>query len=148
VGRGDGAGIRRAALTSICLGAGIMATFGVALVAAPNFFAALFTNQPGVLELAALLIPIAGVFQVFDGLQGVAVGVLRGMADTRVPMLIIVMGFWLVGLPIGWLLGFVLDLGPAGLWWGLVAGLGTVATCLLLRVRLMLRRDIGRVHLD
>ncbi len=148
VGRGDGPGIASAAITSLVLAAAVMATFGILFLTAPSFFAALYTNQPRVLQLAAVLIPIAGVFQVFDGLQGVAVGVLRGMADTRVPMLFIVMGFWLLGLPIGVLLCFGFDLGPAGLWWGLVVGLATVSICLVLRVRLMLRRDIGRVRLD
>ncbi len=101
-----------------------------------------------VLELAALLIPIAGIFQVFDGMQVVAAGVLRGVGDTRVPMLLNLVGFWLVGLPVSYGLGFVMDVGPAGIWWGLAAGIGLVAVLLVARVRARLGRDLRRLVID
>jgi len=98
--------------------------------------------------VAAALIPLAGVFQVFDGMQVVSVGILRGVADTRTPMLVAMVGFWLVGLPVSWALGVRTHLGPRGLWWGLVAGLAVVALVLLARVRLRLARPLERVNPD
>ena len=98
--------------------------------------------------LAAILIPIAGIFQVFDGLQVVSVGILRGLGDTIAPMVISVLGFWLIGLPIALYLGFGTGLGPVGLWWGLVAGLLAVAIFLLTRVRAQLAREVQRVVID
>ncbi|MBA3560238.1 MAG: hypothetical protein H0W30_16735, partial [Gemmatimonadaceae bacterium] len=94
------------------------------------------------------LIPIAGVFQVFDGLQIVATGVLRGLGDTRTPFVVTMLAYWLIGTPISFYLGFQTELGPAGLWWGFVAGLATVALCLLVRVRWLLGRSLARVHID
>jgi len=94
------------------------------------------------------LIPIAGVFQIFDGIQVVASGVLRGLGDTRAPMVANLLGYWLVGIPVSIYLGFVAGLGPVGLWWGLVLGLGLVGTSLLLRVRTRLARRQIRVVID
>ena len=101
-----------------------------------------------VVALAAALIPLAGIFQVFDGLQAVAGGILRGLGETRVAMLVNLLGYWALGLPVSYALGFVAGLGPVGLWWGLVLGLGVVATVLLTRVRIGLRRQQARVIID
>lgn len=78
----------------------------------------------------------------------VSSGVLRGVADTRYPMAVGLIGFWLLGLPISLALGFGAGLGPAGLWWGLAAGLAIAATLLVLRVRSRLRREVLRVVID
>ena len=98
------------------------------------------------MALAASLIPLAGLFQVFDGIQAVAVGILRGAGDTRWPMMINILGFWLVGVPISIWLGFYAGYGPTGLWWGFVAGLAAVALLLLWRVRTRFRSAIARVR--
>ena len=110
--------------------------------------ASAYTNVDEVIFLAAQLIPIAGFFQIFDGLQVVSSGVLRGAGDTRAPLIINIIGFWLVGLPISLLLAFRLGFGPRGLWWGLVAGLGAVAAILLTRVVWKLRGEIARVAVE
>ena len=94
------------------------------------------------------LIPLAGVFQVFDGTQVVAGGILRGLGETKVAMLVNLLGYWFFGLPVSYLLGFVLGLGPRGLWYGLVLGLAAVATILLVRVRVALARERRRVLID
>lgn len=140
VGRGDDAGIRRAALVALLLGVGVMACFGALFLMAPRPLAFLFTASDAVVPIAVVLIPIAGLFQVFDGIQVVCIGVLRGLAETRTPLVVNVIGFWAIGLPVGWWLAFPRGMGPQGLWWGLVAGLGSVAVTLLLRVAVRLFR--------
>ena len=113
----------------------------------PNAFAALYTNQEGVLVLAAALIPLAGIFQIFDGVQVVAGGVLRGLGDTRSPMVVHLLGFWFLGLPLGALLAFRADRGAVGVWWGLVIGLTAVALVLLWRVRVeLVRPQLRRIR--
>jgi MATE family multidrug resistance protein len=148
VGRGDAADARRAALTGLATGVGFMSTSAVAMLALPGLLAGLYTNDPAVLALAASLIPIAGVFQVFDGTQVVAMGTLRGIGDTRGPMLMSLLGFWCVGVPVSVFLGFHAGAGPKGLWWGFVAGLAAVAILLLIRMRHRFRGDLVRVALD
>jgi multidrug resistance protein, MATE family len=75
------------------------------------------------------------LFQVFDGVQVIAVGALRGYGDTAVPMLIAAIGYWAIGFAGGWLFAFPLGYGAVGLWSGLAVGLATVATALTLRLR-------------
>jgi MATE family multidrug resistance protein len=81
-------------------------------------------------------------------LQAVGLGVLRGLADTRVPMLINLLGYWAIGLPAGIILAFPLGMGAAGLWWGLVIGLGVVALLLIYRIRVRFARDMRRVEVE
>jgi len=148
VGRGDAPGARRAAGAGLVLGVGFMSVTAVLFMAFPGFVAGAYSSDPLVLALAATLIPLAGVFQVFDGIQVVASGVLRGVGDTRTPMVLNLLGFWCIGMPVGVWLGFGASMGPRGLWWGLVMGLSTVAVLLLLRVRARFRRTLGRVVID
>jgi MATE family multidrug resistance protein len=148
VGRGDADGVRRSTVASLFVGAGFMLCTGVLFVAAPQPLAALYTPDARVLALAVLLLPIAGVFQVFDGLQVVAIGLLRGLGDTRMPMIVNVIGFYCIGLPISLWLGFGLGYGARGLWWGLVVGLFIVAVFLILRVRQREKRDLTRIIID
>ncbi len=148
VGRGDSLAARRSAATSLICGVGFMTLTALVFLLLPHFMASLYTNDQGVLAVAAALIPIAGVFQVFDGIQAVSGGILRGLGDTRAPMLINVLGFWLFGMPVSVFLGFHAGLGPRGLWWGFVAGLGAVGILLLFRVRTRFRRDLERLIVD
>ncbi len=148
VGRRDPDGARRAARLSLLVSGSFMALSALTLLTVPRFIASLYTTDPGVLAAAALLIPIAGVFQVFDGLQITAGGVLRGLGDTRAPFHANLVGYWLLGFPTSWLLGFKLGLGPRGLWWGFVVGLGSVAIFLVLRVRARLRHLPEPIRID
>jgi MATE family multidrug resistance protein len=148
VGRNDPDEARRAAAAGLVIGILFMALSTTAMIAAPGAFARAYTNQEAVLAVAVSLIPLAGVFQVFDGLQVVSIGILRGLADTRGPMIINVVGFWIIGLPICAWLGFRTSLGPRGLWWGLVVGLAAVAIILLARVRWRFAQTISRFSLD
>jgi MATE family multidrug resistance protein len=148
IGRGDPGAVRRAAGVGLVSGAGVMLVAGAAFLLFPLPLARVFTDLDGVLAVAVVLVPLAGFFQVFDGTQVVAVGIMRGMADTRVPTIIHVLGFWGVALPIGCAIGFGLDRGAVGLWWGLVVGLGLVAVAQFLRLRVILRRGMSRVVID
>jgi MATE family multidrug resistance protein len=114
----------------------------------PRALASAYTSEYDVVALASLLIPIAGFFQVFDGLQIVSAGALRGAGDTRAPLVVNIVGFWCLGLPTSWLLGFKLGYGPQGLWWGVVVGLGAVALFLMIRLVWMFRGDLRRVQVD
>ncbi len=148
VGRGDPVGVRGSARAALVCAAAFMSCTGAIFLALPGPLAQVYTGDVAVLAVASALIPIAGVFQVFDGLQTVAGGILRGLGHTRTPMMVNLLGYWVLGLPVSAYLGFVLGLGPAGLWWGLVLGLGTVATFLLIRVRYGLARQQTRVLID
>jgi MATE family multidrug resistance protein len=148
VGRGDAAEARRAAGAALLCGVGFMVASAAVMLTLPGPLARLYTTDAAVAALAASLIPIAGVFQVFDGIQVVSIGILRGVADTRTPMLVNVLGFWLVGLPVSAALGFATAAGPRGLWWGLTAGLVLVALVLLWRARRRLAGDVRRVVID
>lgn len=148
IGAGNEAGLKRAAGVALAGGAGVMLVFGLLFFFVPYPFARLLTDLDEVLVIAVMLLPIAGLFQVFDGTQVVATGIMRGMADTRFPMLVHIVGFWFVGIPLGYYLGFGADMGAKGLWWGLVAGLGATAGIQFLRVRHLLRRGVQRVVID
>jgi multidrug resistance protein, MATE family len=148
VGRGDGVGASRASRAALFLGVGFMTLTAVIFLLFPAPLAAVYSRDAGVLAVAATLIPIAGVFQVFDGVQAVASGLLRGLGDTRAPMIVNLLGFWLFGIPVSVYLGLNSPLGAVGLWWGLVVGLAAVAFFLLLRLRRWLRRGVRRVVID
>lgn len=148
VGRDDIPGARRAVKSALLIGTGFMVVTGLLFLALPGPLTALYTEDPEVVAVAVMLIPIAGVFQVFDGLQAVAAGVLRGVADTTAPFIANLLAFWAVGIPLGLWLGFGTNAGPVGLWWGLVVGLALVAFFLVARVRVRMRRDLSRVIID
>jgi MATE family multidrug resistance protein len=148
VGRSDPHEARRAAGGGILIGVGFMTATAVMFLAVPDLLARMFSDDPPIIASAALLLPIAGVFQVFDGLQVVAAGALRGVGDTRVPMLVNLLGFWMIGLPTSVWLGFGLGHGPEGIWWGLALGIGAVAVLLTFRVRRRFGRTLRRLVIE
>ncbi len=148
VGAGNLEGVRRAAVAALICGVGFMALTGGLFLGAPDLLAEAYTSVPEVLALAVILIPIAGFFQIFDGIQVVSAGILRGMGDTRAPVVVNILGFWCLGMPVSLVLAFRLGLGPPGLWWGLVVGLGSVALFLLFRIARQVRRGLERVVVD
>jgi MATE family multidrug resistance protein len=103
----------------------------VVFVLAPRAILELFTADPAVTRVGVSLLLVAAVFQLFDGLQGVATGVLRGFGDTRTPMLWNLAGHWFVGLPVGYVLCFWMGWGVSGLWVGLCTGLILVGIVLV-----------------
>jgi MATE family multidrug resistance protein len=147
VGAGDAPRARRAAGAALALGTASMLASALAFLGFAHELSSLYTRDAGVVAVAAVLLPIAGVFQLFDGWQVVSIGVLRGVGDTRGPMILNVLGFWVLGVPASAWLGLWMGEGPRGLWWGLVLGLGTVALFLLGRVRRRLGGELARVEI-
>jgi multidrug resistance protein, MATE family len=129
-GRGDGVGVRRAGTVGIGLALGFNLVSTFIMLVFPRQVVALYTEAPEVSELAVQLLRLAGLFQLWDALQVSANGALRGLKDTRVPMLLTLLAYWAIGLPIGYGLGFGLGQGPSGLWIGFIAGLFAAAAFL------------------
>lgn len=123
VGRRDPEGAARAGWTALLLGATFMAWAAAGFITLGHPIIAAFTTDPTVLRVGVSLLAIAAVFQLFDGVQGVATGILRGLGDTRTPMVWNLAGHWFIGLPLGYALCFAAGLGIVGLWWGLSVGL-------------------------
>ena len=123
IGRRDRPGAAAAGWTAIALGVGFMAAAAVVFLAAPRLLIRAFTSDRAVIETGATLLFVAAVFQLFDGLQGVTTGALRGLGNTRTAMVWNLGGHWLIGLPLGYVLCFNRHFGVVGLWWGLSAGL-------------------------
>jgi len=131
IGRRDAAGAARAGWTALLFGVVFMSVAAIAFVAIPRPLIGAFTTDTRVLEIGIALLAVAAVFQLFDGLQAVGTGVLRGLGETRLPMLWNLAGHWFIGLPIAYLLAFHFGFGVIGLWWGLSSGLIICGVALL-----------------
>jgi len=148
VGAQDMAAARRDAVAALACGVGFMLITALLFVTLPHLLARLYTNDAATIAMVLVLLPIAGVFQVFDGTQVVSASVLRGTGDTRIPMLLHLLSFWAVAIPLGAFLCFQMGWGATGLWWGLTAGLASAAVLQLARVRNRLGRDVRRLRVD
>ena len=100
----------------------------------------MYTSDKAVINIAAQLLIIAAFFQLFDGTQVVGLGVLRGMGDVNIPAIITLIAYWVIGLPIGYLLGIRFHLGVTGVWYGLVLGLLTASGLLFIRFQIISRK--------
>jgi MATE family multidrug resistance protein len=113
------------------------AALGVAVTATfllwGHAIASYFISDPQVIAIATSLLVVAAVFQIFDGNQVINSAALRGLTDVKVPAVITFVAYWLIALPLGYLLGIRWGYGPAGIWWGLAAGLAAAAVMLGLR---------------
>ena len=123
VGARDVRRARRAGWTALILGGAVMIVLGLMLFLFPVPMLSVFTTDARVLEIGSRLLAIAAAFQLFDGTQAVTTGVLRGIGDTRTPMMVNVIGHWVLGLPVGYALCFRFAWGVTGLWIGLSIGL-------------------------
>ena len=132
-GRGDPADAQYIGLHGIVTTGIVMIALAAVILTLAPAIAAVYSDQPDVLMIATGLLYYAALFQVSDGLQVSANSALRGLKDTRIPMIITVTAYWIIGLPTGYLLCFIADLGAPGLWIGLIAGLSSAAIMLNLR---------------
>ena len=133
VGARDKAAILRAGLAGFTVMLCAQTISGLCMELAPHAIAGAFTDIPAVATLGASLLALAGFFQFADGTQVVAMGALRGLEDTRVPMLLAVLAYWLCGIPLGAVFAFGFHLGVRGVWFGLMSGLILAALMLTAR---------------
>jgi len=133
LGAGDKARARRAGWLALGLGTAFMMLGGVAFFLVPRPLIELFTHDPQVLAVGPSLLWIAAAFQIFDGVQTVCTGALRGLGETRAPMIANFVGYWILGLPLGLILCFVLKWGIYGMWIGLTLALIVISSILLHR---------------
>ncbi len=131
LGRGDVAAAGRAGWTATLLGGGFMCCAAVVLLAAPRLIIRAYTADAQVMRAGVSLLAVAAAFQLFDGIQAVTTGALRGAGDTRTPMLCHLVSYWGLGLPIGYYLCFGLKWGAAGLWTGLCIAIIVIGMALL-----------------
>lgn len=142
-GAGDAAAARRAGWVALAIGIAWMAAMAAIMVSFPRSIVGLYDPEPDMLAFAVAYLGIAALFQVFDGMQAVAAGILRGYKDTRVPMLLAGFGYWPVGMGAAVLLAFGLDWGGLGLWYGLLAGLAATGAMLMGRFLWISRRPLA-----
>jgi MATE family multidrug resistance protein len=143
-GRGDAAATRRAGFTAIALGIVFMAAMTLIVAATrrtlPLFFLGSDAPDPQTVALAASLLVLGASFFIADGVQTVAAGSLRGLNDTRVPLIFAAVSFWLIGFVLCWIFGFTLGLGAYGIWLGLSIGIATYAVLLVWRFQRLTAR--------
>lgn len=139
-------GIRKAGWSALAMTLAFMALTAIVFFAFPHQIVGLFLNSgmaenQAPLALAASFLIVAGLFQLFDGAQVTMGAALRGMSDTNMPLIIALVGYWLIGFPVAWWLGMHTPLRGTGVWYGLMAGLGAVA--IVLTIRWAMRERLG-----
>jgi MATE family multidrug resistance protein len=143
VGAGRRDLVRPIAFGALLLSSALMLTFATIFALAGESLARAFSTDPVVTALAARLLVVAAIFQLFDGGQVVGAGALRGLTDVKVPTAITFTAYWLLALPAGYVLAFHTRLGPTGVWTGLAAGLACAAILLWLRFQRLTRAPAG-----
>ncbi|MCT4589879.1 MAG: MATE family efflux transporter [Carboxylicivirga sp.] len=138
-GRKDYPSIKFSAFASVHLVLLFMTSMGVIFLSLRYWLPSLFVSDSEVIEVAAGLMLVAGLFQIFDGIQVVALGILRGLEDVLMPVIGAGIAYWLISLPVGYLTAFVFDIGPIGIWIGYLSGLASAGIFLLLRFRMLYR---------
>ncbi|MEQ8546888.1 MAG: MATE family efflux transporter [Cyclobacteriaceae bacterium] len=142
MGHQDLKNLKIAGYSNLVLVAAFMFLMGILMINFRDFLTSLYINEVVVAELASGLLIIAAAFQVSDGLQAVGLGVLRGLTDTKVPTIVTFCAFWLVAIPGGYLLGFIFDLGPFGIWIALLLGLTLAALAHIYRFYSLIKKII------
>lgn len=125
--------VRAIGTSSAIMGTVVMMLSGLLFLLLGHQIAAIFLKDPAVIDLAARLLVVAAIFQLFDGVQVTMAGALRGLSDAVVPMIVCAVGYWVLALPFGYYLTFKMGLGARGVWFGFVLGLGICAVALWLR---------------
>lgn len=138
LGRLDEAGLRRIGIVATLMSAGVAVITVIALVIFPEPLISLFIDpadpaRDAVLAIGVTLLAAGAVFQLADAVQVMALGLLRGVQDTHAPMVIAIVSYWVVGLPVSYVLGFTMGFGGVGIWLGLAAGLALAAVLMMTR---------------
>lgn len=137
LGKKDIPTLRAAAFTLYGMVIAFMAVCAITFIAGRYFLPSLYIHDSGVIGIASSLMIIAGLFQMSDGIQVVSLGALRGLEDVKVPTVLTFVAYWLLALPIGYVLAFPLNLGAEGVWYGLLIGLTVVAVVMFMRFNLL-----------
>lgn len=132
----------KAGRSSFVMAAGFMALCGFAFITGKELLPSFYIDEDTVINIAASLLVIAAFFQISDGLQVVGLGALRGMEDVKIPTVITLFAYWVVGLPAGYLLGFHWQLGIEGIWYGLLTGLSLSAAMMLVRFHFLTQKEL------
>ena len=138
-GKGSIMEVRRSGFLTTVFAGTVMAVFGICFIVFRDFLPRIFISEKEVVEIASSLLVVAAFFQISDGSQAAGLGILRGITDVKIPMIITFIAYWVVALPVGYLLGFVIKLDVVGIWIGLLAGLTTAAILLNTRFALKTR---------
>lgn len=131
IGRRDVNGMRRAGWTALGLASATMLASASLFFSVPERLIRIYSHDPSVIETGVVLLFICAVFQLFDGVQTVATGALRGLGVTQAPMILNLIGHWAIGLPVGYVLCFTFGWGVVGLWTGLSTGLILIGVAVL-----------------
>ncbi|MBU0969554.1 MAG: MATE family efflux transporter [Proteobacteria bacterium] len=142
LGRGSARDVRTAGFSAVFLCAGFMAASGLVFVLFRNFLPLLYLSDTGVTKMAASLLVIVAFFQISDGTQSVGLGILRGITDMKIPTLITLTAYWVIGLPSGYVLAFRFGLGIYGVWYGLLIGLTASALLMMLRFHVKTKQAV------
>ncbi|MGK7392566.1 MAG: MATE family efflux transporter [Candidatus Cyclobacteriaceae bacterium M2_1C_046] len=134
--------LRRAAYTIYWMVFIFMGVCALIFIIGRNFLPSLYIDNEFVQQQAASLLIIAAFFQLSDGLQVVSLGALRGLEDVKIPTILTFIAYWILALPIGYFLGFELDLGAEGVWYGLLIGLTVIAIALLIRFNRLTKKEM------
>jgi multidrug resistance protein, MATE family len=132
--------VKRSGFLTTIFAASVMACFGIIFILFKDELPLIFTKNMQVVKIAASLLIIAAIFQISDGAQAAGLGILRGITDVRIPMIITFIAYWILALPIGYVLGFKIKMGVVGIWIGLLAGLSAAAIMLNLRFGIKIKQ--------
>jgi multidrug resistance protein, MATE family len=142
IGKKDSLNMKTASYSLVSMALILMLIWGVLFIVGRYWFPSLYVSDQEVIRIAAPLLIIAGFFQLSDGMQVVCAGALRGLQDVKIPSLLIFISYWIVGLPLGYWLGFTMNMGGQGIWLGLLIGLTLVAIALFFRLRKLMNNAL------
>lgn len=146
LGKKDIVTLREVAFSIFGMVVVFMSFFAILFVVFRNYLPLIYLDDVGVVNTAATLLIIAGIFQLSDGIQVVGLGALRGLSDLKVPTLVTLIAYWVVGLPLGYVLAFVFDMREIGVWIGLLTGLTATAILLIYRFDRLTKRMLKTHH--
>jgi MATE family multidrug resistance protein len=139
-GKKNLAEVKLAGFSALLLGVAFMSITGIIFITFNNYLPSLYIDNPEVIKVASSLLIVAALFQLSDGAQAVGIGILRGLTDAKIPMVITFVAYWIIGIPVGLLLGFYFHMEVIGVWIGLLVGLSIAAISFLIRFKVKISK--------
>jgi MATE family multidrug resistance protein len=139
-GKKNFAEVKLAGFSALLLGVAFMSITGIIFITFNNYLPSLYIDNPEVIKVASSLLIVAALFQLSDGAQAVGIGILRGLTDAKIPMVITFVAYWIIGIPVGLLLGFYFHMEVIGVWIGLLVGLSIAAISFLIRFKVKISK--------